>query len=469
VRYRTGRPDREALLKSIERADVRGLRLLSHDNVPLKVVMACTERTLDEVQQVLAVLKKIDREARLPDDERIRLHLVCDRESTLRALRVGQQEFDRFLEVNRYFNTRGEDVWMQDWGEIAMVSTSAEREEKLVVFDTNRGRSTLADLPAVLARMWSGYYFRKPTMNTKSCGDYGGNIEVTPDDVLFVGSTASQELRDILAQGGYADRMAVLDTGWLMVGHVDEFVTTVPAAASARGYSILKADPELGLRVLAAIPREKLVAETAGMLERLYKNKRRFPAGTLGPADERKARRLFAMIHALHAKLNGYEIDVRTLAPGLDTDELARCGDVVQSNRRVARKIEDEVARLAAAVRGASDDPAAAVPVASVPALFEPFNFSGRTIALLPGAANLVVLRDHVVVPDPLLPSFRDAIGRTLRDLGVRPSFVRDASYHFMQGQLHCGTNVFRHPHRFVRGVGRAALSRRLGGGALAR
>jgi hypothetical protein len=36
------------------------------------------------------------------------------------------------------------------------------------------------------------------------------------------------------------------------------------------------------------------------------------------------------------------------------------------------------------------------------------------------------------------------------RDIGVKPWYIPDASYHSFQGQLHCGTNVLRHPDRWL-------------------
>jgi hypothetical protein len=46
-------------------------------------------------------------------------------------------------------------------------------------------------------------------------GDNGGNIEVTPDDILILGNTATAEFQKFLERRGYKDRIALVETDWL--------------------------------------------------------------------------------------------------------------------------------------------------------------------------------------------------------------------------------------------------------------
>lgn len=450
VRFRTAPAEKQVELKALDISKARGLRLLNHANIPLKVVMGLIPRTLDEVQEMLAVVKRINEEEQLPEDERIKLHVVCDTFDTFRKLDVSQEDFDRYVEVNRFFHMTSSDVWMQDWGEIAVVDAAGEKKEQLLVLDTNRGRSSLAELPGTLARLWSGYFFKKPTANAGSAGDYGGNIEVTPDGVLIIGNTSSQELRDLLALG-YKDRTALLDSSWLQVGHVDEFLTTVPTTKAPRGYAILKADPEIGLACLAKLTREELEAEMEAMVRALNKGYRAHPEGVTETKEDTQSARVFAALYAYHAHANGYALDLTQVGP-VDAEALkALIPQLIEDNKKIKQTIDEQVATLVDTIKKASADAATEVTVVPLPALFEPFTrYAQKSIAMLPGVANLVVLRNHVVVPDPLLPCLRAEVARALERLGAKVSFIPDASYHFWQGQLHCGTNVLRHPNRYL-------------------
>jgi hypothetical protein len=114
-----------------------------------------------------------------------------------------------------------DDLWLQDWGEVAVYQVDGETRERLVLLDAQRGRG-LPDFAQHLGRR-----LRAPvlSMDVASEGDYGGNIEVTPDQILFLGDTTSAELQDYLEGYGYADSTIVLQTSHLVVGHVDELVT----------------------------------------------------------------------------------------------------------------------------------------------------------------------------------------------------------------------------------------------------
>ena len=62
------------------------------------------------------------------------------------------------------------------------------------------------------------------------------------------GSKPAKVMRTFLKSQGLQDPL-FLDTSWLHVGHVDEFVQFLPAD-TPRGWKIAIADPEAGLKLL---------------------------------------------------------------------------------------------------------------------------------------------------------------------------------------------------------------------------
>lgn len=447
-------PRRPVPLAELSLEQMEEIRVLGHDNLPLKVMMVLVPRTMDEVQQMLDILREIHASAPADRSEKLKLHLIIDSEETLRRLRLERSEVGDLVEINRYQGADPDDLWLQDWGEVAMVKAAGQTEPKLMVLDTNRGRESLAELPAVLARQWSGFFYRKPTPSPRA-GDFGGNIEVTPDDLLMLGSTTSPELRALFDGRGYRDRTVVLDTEWLRVGHVDEYLTTLPSPTAARGYRVAVADPRLGLEILGRIRTEDFDAQMQGFVEALARGHRQFPRGVAEDEDE-LSRLAFENLYGLHAKLAGISLEDRRDQFETPLEVMVDDADsLVASNEEASRRIESNLERLIAAIRTASGDDATPVEVVRVPALFESFS-KKTTYALVPASINMVVLREHVVVPDPLIPAFRDEIQRRLGEAEVVPHFVSDASYHHYDGQLHCGTNVFRHPNRYLYRSGRA-------------
>jgi protein-arginine deiminase len=80
-----------------------------------------------------------------------------------------------------------------------------------------------------------------------------------------------------------------------------------------------------------------------------------------------------------------------------------------------------------------------------------PVLFQGG-LAVIPNAVNSVVVNGHLLVPAPLGPrqdekdGFEQAIRAALAECDVQVVFI-DAwnAYHVSGGEIHCGTNTFRH------------------------
>jgi len=204
--------------------DIESIRFLSSNNVPLKVLVVYMPGKANEnfVVSLIKIVAKMNENVSNQSDS-CKVHIIpgwnMDSKDFARLENlVGKELIEKYVEFNDKFSNR--DTWMQDWGEVGVIKLKGERKPQTVVFDSNRGRG-VAKLPEVLASFWNCYLVKNPS-NLYSSGDYGGNIEVTPDNVLLIGDTSTSELRTFLEKHGYNNRLAILETDWLNVGHVDE-------------------------------------------------------------------------------------------------------------------------------------------------------------------------------------------------------------------------------------------------------
>ncbi len=431
----TMRAGTDVELKNVAWENVTNLRLLGHANEPLKLLMVLTgnstQDTRDEVAQVLQVVKEINLANGMPPHrERLKLHLILSSPGEINRVGITEEDFQEFVEVNKYFASS--DVWMQDWGEIGAVMVDGADQERTVVFDSQRGRG-LAELPGKLAQTWSSHYIKGP--QGKGAGNYGGNIEVTPDDYLVIGDTSTQSIRDMFEQMGYQDRLVTLATDWLVVGHVDEYVSFLPTPDTALGYTIVKADPIQAMNALQKTTPANFDSSLSGMIMTAFKRLAGYPE--MLPQDGKGFKNTYQRVGAIHAGLNNIPMDLG----GIDSATL------IQENMNAAAIINAEVDKLVAFLQE-KHGPDVEIPVVSLPTLFH--TSRGKYMALTPGVANMVVLRKHLIIPDPLMPEFQAILKDTLPKLGFQPRLVSNLTYHLGVGQLHCGTNTFRHPNKYI-------------------
>lgn len=233
---------------------------------------------------------------------------------------------------------------------------------------------------------------------------------------------AASLLRLLTAQEGQAPLL--LDTSFLRIAHVDEFVHFVPAA-TPRGWRIAVADPDAAMSLLRAVNR-------AGAGKQRLTSK---------PAD------------------TSNEPPPVTVAQALADPAF------VAGNKLAARKIKANLALLQRETGVTADE------VVRVPTLFraygvceiecdhgapggrtEPDKPVGNLSAFLPSAVNGVQLAaDRYVAPKqfgPLLNGkdvFATAVTAAYRAAGITVAYVDDWNvYHVGAGNIHCGTNVLR-------------------------
>lgn len=421
-------------LKSVDPNDVVDFRLLGHANQPLKLLMVCTgnfrQDTRDEVQGVLEAVRALNAEAEgNPDIPQTKLQLILGSQEDMNRINLTQEDLDKHVEINPYFASR--DIWLQDWGEIAGVHVEGASKERLTIFDSNRGRG-LAELPKILAKMWNSHYIKGPP--GQGAGNYGGNIEVTPDDLLVIGDSSSTQIRDQFKAMGYEGKTIVLETKWLLVGHVDEYLSFLPNPDTPLGYTVVVGDPGMAMDLLEEVPEDQFEAKFGHLFNSAFARSKEFPE--ILDQDKRGFSDLAKKVAAMYLGKKGKPVTGRYDSARLIAD-----------NQEASTIVERNVQTLIQALKARYGEDLE-VPLVRVPILMG--KNRGQFAALTPGVANMVVLRNHLVVPDPLLENFQAKVREGFEGAGYTPHLIPNLTYHIGVGQLHCGTNTFRHPNKYV-------------------
>ncbi|MDX3385865.1 protein-arginine deiminase domain-containing protein [Streptomyces niveiscabiei] len=357
--------------------------------------------------------------------------------------------------------TKYNDPWAQDFVEPAYVSMTGpggkrqamrvmlrspqpDREAGRELFEKLRGR----DIGAVqLAnpdqpKDWSLNSFG----NLETIPPYTHNGRAYPAGRIIMGerkdngARPSQKMRTLLASQGLQDPL-LLDTSWLGVGHVDEFVQFLPAD-TPRGWRVGLADPDAGLRLLRA-------AQQAG-----------------------------------HGTTKVFSVPVKSgaQAPKATIDQALASRDLLADNQQAAQRIAANLAILKRET-GITDAEVVRVPALYLreyqptglraprltrvgPDLAERLQEHGQhqwltsakaagtvtTSAYIPGAVNGVVLsRTRYLAPrqwGPVIGGkdiFTEAVTAAYRSAGMTVSYIDDYyTYHLGMGEVHCGTNTLR-------------------------
>jgi hypothetical protein len=313
------------------------------------------------------------------------------------------------------------DVWVQDEIEFGTLTGSDGHRVDLVIdsIRQNSGRG-LDDLPE---DEFEGPDFIRKTWGSgfASSQDSFGNMEVSPPLTangveypfgrIYWGDAGrtqpTQELTDFL-DTQLVQAPFQLDTSFLCVGHVDEWMSFLPDEDAPKGFWLIYSDIDLGYEFL-----EGLDPDT--QLDR-YRSGHGY--STVGAILDDNALR----------SLNE-ELQADYIIPNLDTmkDELGLDeGDVIR-----------------------------------IPGLFEEVRgCGGGTVALIPGTANYQIFTNadgvhQVFLPDPFLredeggsdPFITEFESKVPADAMHEYYWVDDWDiYHMGLGEVHCGTNVIRTP-----------------------
>uniref|UniRef100_A0A8D0E0I7 protein-arginine deiminase n=1 Tax=Salvator merianae TaxID=96440 RepID=A0A8D0E0I7_SALMN len=310
------------------------------------------------------------------------------------------------------------DRWIQDEMEFGYVE--APHKSFPVVFDSPRNRG-LKEFPfkRILGPDF-GYVTREPRNGRVSSLDSFGNLDVSPPVTvkgkeyplgrILIGScfpgSGNRRMTSVVRDFLYAQKVqspVELYSDWLTVGHVDEFLSFVPAP-DRKGFRLLLASP------LACL--------------KLFREKQKEGYG-----------------HA--ALFEGLEREGKITLDELLADEL------LQSDSKYVQSCIDWNRSILKRELGLSERD-----IIDIPQLF---TLEGSTAtALFPDMVNMLVLGKHLGIPKPFGPIIHGRccleanVCSLLEPLGLLCTFIDDFfSYHVLAGEVHCGTNVHREPFSF--------------------
>ncbi|XP_048374602.1 protein-arginine deiminase type-3-like [Sphaerodactylus townsendi] len=336
----------------------------------------------------------------------------------VKAVRSLAKEANCKLTVCPYAEHKG-DLWIQDEMELGYVE--APHKSFPVVFDSPRNRG-LKDFPfkKVLGPDF-GYVTREPKNPEHVSGlDSFGNLDVSPPVTvkgkeyplgrILIGSSfpaaSNERMSKVVRDFLYAQKVqppVELYSDWLFVGHVDEFLSFVPAP-DRKGFRLLLASPLACYKLLKEKQREGYGG--AAFFEGLQDQKRQ----TIDEILTNKT------VHS--------------------TNKHAQ--SCIDWNRSILKQ------KLGLSERDILD----------IPQLFT--SYDSWAMAFFPNMVNMLVLGKHLGIPKPFGPviggqcCLEAEVHSLLQPLGLTCRFIDDfASYHSYKGEIHCGTNVRREPFSF--------------------
>ena len=335
------------------------------------------------------------------------------------------------------------DRWLQDWGEFIGAGIDDQGDPIFGMFYVNRDRG-LKEAIKTIAKMLD-FSFISSDSYTASDGDYGGNLEATPDATVFVGTTMTPSQVDQLVAYGNTN-LVQLDTSWLAVGHVDETLSVIPSnhqctfpegyTGEVVNYSLFAADPMMGLQVLY---------DYNGTVSEITYSSYASDASVYQINDIQKALKSM-LIDAANSTISLASLDVSKISACEALVEQKYCF-LVADNIYVQQVINANLEILSAATPCQNDD------IVKIPQIYrsvdEELVAAGARngISFLPGTVNMILLRDEAIIPDPWFDPYKEKVQQILTTKGINASFISDFSeYHDLAGEVHCGTNIMREP-----------------------
>lgn len=399
-------------------------------------------------------------------------------------------------EILKYFRSKKIDSiyitykWMQDIGEFVSYKKYLGDEWQHGIFTSQ----TAENHPIDLYGKHLSYLYKIPIIYSPSesnhRGNYGGNLEATPDGVVFFGTAMKSEQQQYIRELGNRTNSVELDSKWLIVKHVDEYISTIPSQHKCKypkqykgtraNYSIVMADPLLGLEVIHYY---------SGFRKYFYYFERKKDRSDgLNISHFKKAIR-----QVLKDKTTGSftldDFDYHKLEKCKTSKELGFYCELIAENLYVKRVIEVNAKALADKTPCINDKEG----MIRLPQLFYSTLKEERVVpdvkvspnmivekngkkvriptyvvkrkrysSLLPNSVNLVALRDALIISNPFFDGFKNKIIEVLKKR-ILPSkrsmnydrkrifFIDDKYVHHKKlGGIHCATNVIREPEYII-------------------
>ncbi len=201
-----------------------------------------------------------------------------------------------------------------------------------------------------------------------------------------------------------------VSTGWLLVGHIDETISFVPAN-NARGWVMLVNDARLATEILAT-------------------------------ANNNNGGGLTMFQDKAWIDFRGREVSA-----AVSLNEALNDPDIMSANAEAIVEVDDQVLSIKQAT-GLTDDEIVPVP-------FMHQDYNGSSTAYQPGMVNgLVPNASEFWAPDPHGPvvngvdTMKAAFEERLAPFNIQIRWIEDWDmFHRLNGEVHCGSNVLRqHP-----------------------
>lgn len=241
----------------------------------------------------------------------------------------------------------------------------------------------------------------------------------------------------------------MLDTSWLTVGHVDEFVQFLPSN-NKRGWVVIVDDPLAALGLLrnvsaqgkgstAAVSRAKFSSDPFGSC---------IPRQTI---DQLLQATDFVKLNEKIAKNIEANIDILKRETGITAEEILRIPALYyvtektpwpcsSRSRMMRRQPAEDVVR-----------PLNIIEAAQPPDLNKRQSSQDQVATLYPGTVNGLVLSGRVIAPNPWGPIVdgQDILAQAVADVyakaGHNITYIDDwFSHHTLLGEVHCGSNSLR-------------------------
>lgn len=326
------------------------------------------------------------------------------------------------LNICHEYVNRG-DRWMQDELEFGYIDSPHHRFP--VVLDSPRD-GELANFPYdELLGPDFGYVTRVALDEHVSSLDSFGNLEVSPPvtvngkkyplgriiiGVAFPTATKGRNMTKVVQDFLWAQKVQepiALFSDWLLVGHVDEFMTFVPAP-DRKGFRLLLSSPDAGYKLFRGL-------QSSG--------------------------------HGQATLFDGL-----TNAEQITLDEILK-DEKLQAENNYVQSCIDWNRDVLKRELGLDDED-----IIDLPILFKLVEDEKeyRAVAYYPDMVNMIVLGKNLGIPKPFGPKVNGRCAleaemcSLMEGLGLNCTFIDDySSYHQLLGEVHCGSNVRREPFEF--------------------
>ncbi|MEU3892261.1 protein-arginine deiminase domain-containing protein [Streptomyces sp. NPDC029041] len=446
--------------RAVVRLTVTSGRKSTSDAVTLRVAPLLTQHHLQDTRQVM--VSKVQGEG--PDSRLQRTFVTALRKEVVKAgITTPLVTFTKYA-----------DRWAQDFVEPAYVSMTGpggqrqvmrvmlrsaqrDRDAGRELFERMRGRDI--GVVQVTDRAEPDDWSLNSMGNLETIPPYAHGGRSFPAGRIIMGerkdsgARPSKVMRTLLRSQGLQDPL-LLDTSWLAVGHVDEFVQFLPAD-TARGWRIGVADPQAGLRLLRDAKRDG-----HGRTKMFSVRGRSDSPAPKETIDQALASRHLVADNEMAARRIAADLEILKRETGVTDEEIVRVPALYTRHGEALTAAGQEIpvprlTRMGAGsglVNSLGDHGQqqwlARKPTASRAGA----EATVTTSAYVPGAVNgLLLTRDRYLAPrqwGPVIDGkdiFTQAVTAAYRRVGLKVSYVDDwYTYHLGMGEVHCGTNTLR-------------------------